>query len=384
MENLRGYIERLMREENQGVFSFFLLIISLFYGFLQRGRAFLYEKGLLKTVRIKARVISAGNITVGGTGKTPAVMAIAQAAKEKGFKVAILTRGYKGESKGINPVSDGSRVLLDCKDAGDEPYLMAKKLEGIPLVKGGDRYLSAKFAIEKFGSNLFILDDGFQHLRVHRDTNILLIDSLDPFGNGHLFPRGILREPLMAMKRANIIVITKADLSPRRMEIIEKIRKYNPAAPVFFSYYKPLDLINIKGDLIPIRDIKGERLFLFSGLASHQSFRLLLERDGAKIIKELTYPDHFFYSKGDIEEIKERAGALGADMIVTTEKDIVRIPDSGVKTQDSMLNQACPGDKARVQDKTQIWALRIEFVIEDKERWESLLFQKGTKIGGDN
>jgi tetraacyldisaccharide 4'-kinase len=357
MGYLREYVEGIMRGEKGGIVSSLLFILSLFYGLVQKGRAFLYKKGLIRVKRIGSMVISIGNITVGGTGKTPAVIAIAEVGKEKGFKVAILTRGYGGKAKGINPVTDGTNILLGFIDAGDEPYLMAKKLHGVSIVKGKDRHLSARLAMERFGSNLFILDDGFQHLKLNRDMNILLIDATDPFGNGYLFPRGILREPLTAMRRADIVVLTKSDMSKKNLGIIDKIRRYNPSAPIFFSYYRPLDLVNIRGDIMSIEDIKGKALFLFSGLASPSSFRPLVERYGARIISELTYPDHFYYSKEDIDNIKEKASGLGADMLVTTEKDIVRIPNS--------------------ESQTQIYALRIEFVIEDKERWEDLLFRKG-------
>lgn len=361
---LRRYIENITREKRVGIFSFILIILSVFHGILLRARVFLYKKGLLKTEKAGSRVISIGNITTGGTGKTPAVIAIAQIAKEKGFKVAILTRGYRGKAKGIKPVSDGSKILLDCRDAGDEPYLMAKKLSGIPVIKGKDRCLSARFAADRFGSDIFILDDGYQHLKLHRDINILLIDATDPFGNGCILPRGFLREPLIAIGRADIVVITKADLSQKIKETVEIIRKYNTTAPIFFSYYKPIDLINMEGNTIPIENIRDSSLFLFSGLASHSSFRLLLEREGAKVSGELTYPDHFDYSKKDLDKIERKAGALGSDMVVTTEKDIVKIP--------------------YMEKKTQIWALRIEFIIEDGERWESLLFSKKQSGGGNN
>lgn len=360
MKRLRKNLERIMREDKAGITQIF----PFFYSFLQRARVFLYKNGLLKTEKVGSRVISIGNITAGGTGKTPAVMAIAKMAKEKGFNVAILTRGYRGLAKGITPVSDGSKVLLNCRDAGDEPFLMAKKLSGIPVIKGKNRYLSAKFSIERFGSDLFVLDDGFQHLRLHRDVNILLIDATDPFGNGHLLPRGILREPLIAMERANIIVITKANLSRKIKETVEIIKKYNTTAPIFFSHYKPVDLIDMKGNTVSIENIRGSSLFIFSGLASHSSFRLLLEREGAKVSGELTYPDHFDYSKKDIDEIERKAEALGTDMVVTTEKDIVKIP--------------------YLERKRQIWALRIEFIIEDEKGWQSLLFPERPSTGGNN
>ena len=360
MMYFRGYAENITREKMAGISSFF----SPLYGTLQRARVFLYRKGFLKTERVESRVISIGNITAGGTGKTPAVMAIAQMAKGKGFKVAILTRGYRGKAKGIRPVSDGSKILLDCRDAGDEPYLMAKKLSGIPVIKGNDRCLSAKFAEERFGSDLFILDDGFQHLKLHRDINILLVDATDPFGNGHILPRGILREPLESMRRADIVVLTKTDLSKRNTEIMNKIKRYNTTAPIFVGNYRSLGLVDMKGNIIEVNRLKGKSLLIFSGLANHSSFRFILEREGAKVSGELIYPDHFDYSKKDIDEIVKKAGDMGTDMIVTTEKDIVKIPYSDLETQ--------------------IWALSIEFIIEDGERWESLLFSKKQSGGGNN
>lgn len=361
MKYLRGCAEKVMRGEERGILSSLLLILSIVYDLSQRMRCFLYEKGLVRVEKIEPKVISIGNITTGGTGKTPAVMSVAEMAKEKGFKVAILTRGYMGKAKGIKPVSDSSGILLDCRDAGDEPYLMAKRLKGIPIIKGKDRYLSARFAVERFGSGLLILDDGYQHLKLHRDTNILLIDATDPFGNGHLLPRGMLREPLASIRRADAVVLTKSDLSQKNSETIKTIRRHNPSAPIFFSYYRPLDLVSLEGDIMPIEDIKGRSLFLFSGLANHSSFKSLIEMLGAVISGELIYPDHFYYSEGDIEEIGERAEA---DMIVTTEKDMVKIPQSGIRTR--------------------IWALRIEFSVEDRKNWESLLFRDGSSVGGDN
>src|SRR4030066_495268 len=181
----------------------------------------LYETGLLRTKRLPCPVICVGNITTGGTGKTPAVIAIARLLQggqvsnlspQRSQRIAILTRGYKRKSKEpILAVNDGNEILCTPQDAGDEPYLIASALKGIPVIVGKDRYCSGQYAIERFGSNLFILDDGYQHIRLHRDLNILLIDATNPMGNGHLLPRGILREPLSAVARANGIIISRAN-----------------------------------------------------------------------------------------------------------------------------------------------------------------------------
>lgn len=365
MNYLRVYSEKIIREESQGIFSPFLYLASFLYGLVQRLRALLYENGFIRVEKVERRIISVGNITVGGTGKTPAVIAIAESAKKRGLNAAILTRGYRGKAKGISPVSDGSEILLGCIEAGDEPYLIARKLRGIPVIKGSDRYLSSLYAMKRFGTDFFILDDGYQHLKFHRDKNILLIDATNPFGNGQLIPRGILREPLISIRRADIIVLTKSDLSEDKKWILEVIKRFNPEAPVFFSYYNPLDLIGLAGESMPLDAIRDRKVFIFSGLASHSYFRALLDRYCSNIIGELTYPDHFYYSTKDIVRIKEAARGLGADITVTTEKDLIKIsPEEGMRGGNPF------------------WAFRIEFIIEDKDRWEQLLFRSETPIGG--
>jgi tetraacyldisaccharide 4'-kinase len=166
-----------------------------------------------KPDKLPAKVISIGNLTLGGTGKTPAVISIAQEAKKRGFTPCVLARGYKGKAKETCFISKGEKPLLNSREAGDEAYLMAEILKGMPVVKGKNRYEAGKLALENFQSEiLFILDDGFQHWRLHRDIDVLLIDATDPFGNEKLFPEGIMREPFSAIRRAHFIVITKADV----------------------------------------------------------------------------------------------------------------------------------------------------------------------------
>src|SRR3972149_9569915 len=192
------------------IFSSLLLILSWFYGLGHRLRLALYNRGILKTKNLSIPVISIGNLTAGGTGKTPTIIMIAELLKGMGKKVAVLSRGYKGKAEGeINVVSDGDKILLNPLESGDEPYMMAARLKGIPVITGSDRYKTGKYAIEKFGTKIILLDDGYQHVQLDRNFNILLLDSNSPFGNGYLLPRGTLREPPSYINRADVIILTK-------------------------------------------------------------------------------------------------------------------------------------------------------------------------------
>jgi tetraacyldisaccharide 4'-kinase len=187
-----------------------LRLVSVFYASGQRMRAWLYRQKIFQTRRLNCRVISIGNLTLGGTGKTPTVMMVADTLRCKGFKPAILSRGYGGQSReSVNVVNDGRQTLLSPEVVGDEPVMMAQRLKDIPVLTGRIRYETGKYAIEHFGADVLILDDGYQHLPLHRDLNILLCDATRPFGNGIVFPAGELREPLSAMGRADVVCLTR-------------------------------------------------------------------------------------------------------------------------------------------------------------------------------
>ncbi len=190
--------------------------VSYAYGFLMRARARLYQDGILAARRLPCRVVSIGNITAGGTGKTPMTIRVAKMIRDQGYRVAVISRGYRGrlEKRG-GIVSDGSTILVGPRDAGDEPYLMASLLEGIPVVVGSRRYEAGLLTVAHFRPHVIVLDDAFQHLRLQRDLNILLLDSRAPFGNGHVLPRGRLREPLRALGRAHVFVLTRCQESVR-------------------------------------------------------------------------------------------------------------------------------------------------------------------------
>lgn len=294
--------------------------------------------------RLPCKVLSIGNITLGGTGKTPAAIALALQAKTRGFKPCILTRGYKGKVKGPCFVSNGGGRSLDSRQAGDEAVLMAEKLEGVPVVKGRNRHEAGMFAIEtlkiqnsKFKTELlFILDDGFQHWGLFRDKDVLLIDGTNPFGNRRLFPLGYLREPLKAISRADIIVITNSPVgrdagegertqSLGIQDLLEELKKYNPAAPIFFSEHRPVKFQAIDGKILSLDRAIGKTFYGFCGIGNPRSFRETLASTGADVKGFKTFRDHYAFSAGDIRAVTADAEKCGAGWIVTTEKDIMRL-----------------------------------------------------------
>ena len=308
--------------------------------------------------RLPHNVLSIGNITLGGTGKTPATVALAKEAIKRGFKPCILTRGYRGVAKGPCFVSTGEGPILDEYHAGDEALLLAEKLKGIPIIKGNDRYKAGIFALQNRKSRiLFILDDGFQHWRLHRDKDIVLIDSTNPFGNRKIVPLGPLREPLSALSRAGVIVITKTKISDQKSgdtpsltlpprgggmgggeqrqrsdvnDLFGEIRQYNAKAPLFFAAHNPLNFITPTGDIFPLEWAVGKRFFGFCGIGNPASFRKTLLSTNIDLMGFKPYRDHYRYSPGDIRSIKRAAEKSGAEWIVTTEKDIMRLKGLGL------------------------------------------------------
>jgi tetraacyldisaccharide 4'-kinase len=288
--------------------------------------------------KLPCRVISVGNLTVGGTGKTPATIALAEEAKRRGLSPVILTRGYKGSAKGPCFVTIGEGALLNAAEAGDEPALMAAKLQGVPIVKGGDRYEAGLFALQYYNPQrttsatqlVFILDDGFQHWKLYRDKDILLIDSADPFGNRTLLPRGKLREPLGAMKRADIVVLTKCkgpDGSQRKEVegLIAEIKKYNADAPIFLSGHSIVNARLRSGEEIFPDLMKGRRVFCCCALGDPGSFRSTVAATGAVVAGAMIFRDHYTCSAEDMAKVKVEAEKSGAEWIVTSEKDMIKI-----------------------------------------------------------
>lgn len=281
-----------------------------------------YNQRLITQKKLSCPVISIGNLTVGGTGKTPTVIMIAALMKRHGYIPAVLSRGYGGNTKSpVNIVSDGQNILMNWKDAGDEPVLLAKSLPGIPVLTGAKRFLTGRAAVERFGANILILDDAFQHRRLFRDTDIVLLDAALPFGNGFLLPRGPLRERPCALGRADMIL---------RTGIAEKTEPLpgNIPLPSFRGAHKPMGMVSGKtGQIEPPEALRGQKIIAFAGIGSPEAFRQGLVALDADVVSFRDFPDHHPYSDSDIDELRRLAAKSGASRLITTEKDGVRLAD---------------------------------------------------------
>jgi tetraacyldisaccharide 4'-kinase len=305
-----------------------LYTLSLFYSLIIKSRNWLYDHHIFRDERLSCPVISVGNITVGGTGKTPCVIMLAQLLKESGLKPAVLSRGYGGKSKElINIISDGRGILLSNELAGDEPVLIARALNGIPVLTGPKRKLTGQTAIDNFGVDVLVCDDAFQHRQIFRDINIVLLDSKRPWGNGYILPRGNLREPWTELRRANAIILTRANESTEPDNCIER-DQHLKGIQLFRSRHKAKDII--PGDYtnpLTISSLKGKRVCAFAGIAQPQSFREMLLEAEAKIVSFDIFSDHHNYTGSELEKIKNNFLASNADFLITTEKDGMRLAE---------------------------------------------------------
>lgn len=288
-----------------------------------------YSKKIKHELSLPAPVISVGNMTLGGSGKTPFVIYVSQKLKKMGKRVIVLSRGYKGKAtqKG-GVVTDGNRILLSAYDAGDEPYLMAHRLEDTPIFVGKKRLCNALKAATVFKPDFFILDDGFQHFKMKSDMNILLINALDPFGGEELFPVGRLREPLQGMERAHVIVLTSASLidSTSKDKIVEKIKKYNHKAPIYEVVTKLEGVLRQdRKEELTLEELRTKKVFLFCALGCPQKFKMEIEKNDVTVVGELFFKDHHAYTKSDIVRLIQLAVQKNADILLTTEKDIVKL-----------------------------------------------------------
>lgn len=307
--NAKSYMLSIMKDERKTpdacVMRVFLSIASVVYLFILRCVYFLYKTKIFTSNKAPLKVISIGNITLGGTGKTPFTIKLARQIKTMGKKPVALNRGY----------------------GDDESHLLQEKLKEIPVLTGRDRFKNAKSAYSEFGSDCAVLDDGFQHYRLKRDLDIVLIDSTSPFGNMRLFPRGILREPLERLRDADFAILTKSDMGREKVAHIREIlKRLNSSIEIAESYYKPVCLKKLAtGETLPLGYIAGKKVAILAGIANPGYFEWMITKIGASVSGQFFYPDHHRYDRGDIERIKRECVSKNIDTVITTEKDAVRL-----------------------------------------------------------
>lgn len=298
--------------------------IAWLYGLIIRFRLWCYRKGWLTTTRLPCRVVSVGNLTVGGTGKTPIAILLTEWLLAKGKRVAILSRGYKRLSNAPQLlVADGSRILVGPLEAGDEPFLMAQRCPQAIVAVGADRVALGQWVLEQYPVDCIVLDDGFQHRSLHRDIDLVLLDATDAAGLDALLPAGRLREPLTELCRASAVVITRAE-SRQDVEMIHsRLRAighpYEDAVEVVFRPESVMAIVS--GARQPIEWCRRKRAWLVSGIGNSRSFRRSAESMGAEILGETAFGDHHDYHHGDIEKVRANLHATGCEIVLTTEKD---------------------------------------------------------------
>jgi tetraacyldisaccharide 4'-kinase len=365
----KGFRATLMR--------FVMFWLSLLFRGLVQLRIFLYRSGAKPQEYLGVQVVAIGNITMGGTGKTPVVELLAKSLRDRGRSVAILSRGYKSKKldrpqkwndangKPIpaeqmpRVVSTGKAILLDSKHAGDEPFMLANNLEGVAVIVGKDRIKSGRFATSQLGANTILLDDGMQYLDLAHSADIVLVDSRSPFGTGQLLPRGTLREPPQNLRRATTILLTKCDGSSNA-DLIAQIRKSNATAEIIECAHEPMYLENLyTREREPLSFLEGKWVGAISAIAVPENFERSLKKLGAKVEIKRRFSDHHRFHRKDVDQFMQRCVERDMELIVTTEKDAVRFPRpseinvpifflrievkilSGHKHWDAMIDRLC-------------------------------------------
>jgi tetraacyldisaccharide 4'-kinase len=313
-----------------------LVFLSKIYGGIVRFRLFFYHHRMFRKVILGCPVISVGNITVGGTGKTPVVEMLARALSKGGRKVAILSRGYKKRKKLFQKrpfvgetrvVSDGKVIYMNSKDAGDEPYMLARNLDGVSVLVDKDRVRAGSYAVNKLGADVLLLDDGFQYFPVQKTHEIVLIDCTNPFGYGHLLPRGLLREPVDQITRSNFVFLTKAEKIQDTQSLKDEIKKLAPSTEILECVHDPKYLKDITTEeTVGLEFLKSRKICSVAAIAVPEGFEDTLRRLGATLDLSFRFRDHHRFTRKEIKEIFEKTKEKGLDTIITTEKDAVRIP----------------------------------------------------------
>lgn len=383
IERFERYAVDVILERREGgranALKFVLGGLSIVYAALVQGRLLLYRHRFLRAQELGCQVVSIGNLTVGGTGKTPVAEMLARELTRRGRRVAILSRGYKSvprpfsqrlrnkflKSRELFPpriVSDGQKVLLDSRRAGDEPHMLAKNLPGVCVLVDKDRVKSGLHAIRHYDADLLLLDDGLQYQRLRHGVDIVLVDSQSPFGNEHLLPRGTLREPPANLRRASYIIVTKSGPDPDE-KLLSRLRNLNPMAAIIECNHAPKHWRNLRtGEKLPLDSMRGKHVGALSGIARPESFEQGVRELGAHVEITKSFADHHRYTKKEILRFLEWCDRRSLDALVTTEKDAVRFPD--------IDDPAVP-----------MLYLRVEIeILRGQKHWDELLERVAGKI----
>jgi len=346
-ENIETFVLEVIFEERRGTTAAIvrgsLYSCSKIFQVAVKVRRFLYNVRILRDSTLGVQVIAIGNLTVGGTGKTPVVEKFARELRDQGRNVAILSRGYRSKPPPLHErlldkilfredttpprvVSDGKSLLLDSETAGDEPYMLASNLKDVVVLVDKDRVKSGRYAIEKFGCDTLLLDDGFQYWKLRgRRQDIVLIDRQQPFGNERLLPRGTLREPPSHLARANTIFITKSDGNTE--ELRRRIAQFNPTAGIIECVHHPLYLEDVfTGQRMELDFLKGRKVASLSGIAQPESFEQSLVKIGSDLVYSKRFADHHRFTQQEVLNAINRGKKRQAEAIITTQKDAVRFP----------------------------------------------------------
>jgi tetraacyldisaccharide 4'-kinase len=330
--NIRSSLEQLITLQKPGFLPGLALLplagASCIFRGIIRLRRLLYKQGIFRSCRLPCAVLSIGNITAGGTGKTPMVYYIARHLKDAGYRVAILSRGYRARSRSRGLViADGRNVLAGPEQAGDEPFMLARMLRDVPVLAGKDRVYLGEQAVRDFSCQVIIIDDGFHYFRLQRDLDIVLINARRPFDNGWLLPRGTLREPPCSLARAGLIVLSKSGPGADTGGLENVLHGYNPHAPIFKASLAARAFRSCSGEeLLPPAALKNRRAAAVCSIGDPESFFSLLASLGVIITARLAFPDHHWYSASDYRIINDAASS--ADLIITTEKDVAKLDET--------------------------------------------------------
>ena len=366
----RARLARAWRDGRLGLIGSLLAPAAWAYRAGLAARESAYARGLLTSGRLSCPVVSVGNLALGGTGKTPTVELVARWLGAEGRRVAIVSRGYgRRVDEPVELVSDGGPPRLSAERAGDEPFLLARRLPGVGVVVGADRLEAGRWAVRHLRPDVVLLDDGFQQRRLRKDVEIVCLDARAPWGRGGLFPRGTLREPPSALARAHLVVLTGSGGDPDPGGLRSEVRRRVGPVPCLSADYAVDGLEDLRsGARRPETDLKGRAVLAFAGIAAPERLAETLAAHGALVREVIAFPDHHRYGSRDLEAVVARGVAVGAQLLVTTEKDAVRLPARGRPDAGICSSAAWPRDAG-----LPVCALLVRLVPVAEADWRAAL-----------